>query len=71
VGLRRASIIYAFVITIGFASFSAWGLSNPAPGPVEPMDTEGNIRDASDDAAAERDASAETAPGEPPRIEQR
>ena len=71
VPLRRTSIVFGFIIAIGFASFSAWGLSNPAPGPVEPMDPAGNIRDPADDAAAEREANPDTAPEEPPRLEQR
>ena len=69
--LRRTSIVFGFIIAIGFASFSAWGLSNPAPEPVPPMDPAGNIRDPEADAAAERESNTDTAPDEPPRLEQR
>jgi succinate dehydrogenase / fumarate reductase cytochrome b subunit len=70
--LRRVSIIFAFIVTIGFASFSLWGLSHPDPKSVEPMNEQGEISDPEEDAEAERELNInDTAPDEPPRIEQR
>lgn len=69
--LVRISIVFAFIVTLGFGSFSLWGLSGPHTQPSA-RGKEGveSAAPAFEDASPDEDSS-DTAPAAPTPIEQR